>query len=120
MNLIDDFNEKSGSADKDIEYYEEQGHVRSVCFVQPGGERLALNYAFLVAPHYKPPDIILTFTTHEITLRGHNLMALFDGFDTQTIRRVTAVDARYLPVKEKEGDTDNDAPCVTVIEIRKV
>lgn len=65
-----------------VTYYETEGHARNVCFVLENGNRIFLNYAYLMSGEYEQATgkIILSFTTHMIVIEGNNLMPLFENF----------------------------------------
>jgi hypothetical protein len=65
-----------------VTYYETEGHARNVCFVLENGDRIFLNYAYLVSGEYEQETgkIKLSFTTHNIVIEGNNLILLFENF----------------------------------------
>lgn len=77
--------------------YATPSQVRNLCFVQPDGKRLFLNYAYLVSGEYSPDTntIKLIYTTHEITLKGRNLESLFESLMAHLPRQILAVERRY-------------------------
>lgn len=90
----------------ETENYASPSQVRNLCFVQPDGNRLFLNYAYLVSGEYSPEAnmIKLIYTTHEITLKGRNFEGLFQSLMLQIPRQIIAVDRRYELI-EGERDT---------------
>jgi hypothetical protein len=44
--------------------------------------------------------IVLGFTSHSITLTGHNLEKLFEGFEQQTPQKIICKDVRYNALAE--------------------
>lgn len=81
----------------ETENYATPSQVRNLCFVQPDGKRLFLNYAYLVSGEYSPEanTIKLIYTTHEITLKGRNFEGLFENLMTHVPRQIVAVEKRY-------------------------
>ena len=127
MSLTKNFDKlNKGNADKDnpqnsdtengIEQFSTPGHVRNLCFVQPDGKRLFLNYAYLVSGEYKPEEniVVLTYTTHEITLKGRSLTDLYNSLMAHMLKQVVAIDKRYEATKE------TTEPIVFEIAITKV
>ncbi|PZR20510.1 MAG: hypothetical protein DI539_10690 [Flavobacterium psychrophilum] len=102
-------------ATQDIEEFNVPAHARNLCFVQPDGRRLFLNYSYLIAGEYLPESntIILSYTTHEITLTGRNLAELYEGLMLHMVKLVTAIDKRY------EATKTDEEPVVTEIAIAK-
>jgi hypothetical protein len=82
---------------KSVELYDTPGHARNVCFVQESGVMTFLNYAYLVSGQYNPETSVITlgFTTHTVSLNGHDLGDLYVKFQNQEIRRVLASGSRY-------------------------
>lgn len=76
---------------------------RNVCFVLPEGNRIFLNYGYLVAGEFMPDAnmIILTFTSHTITLNGINLKALYYSLMQHMPKEIHAVDVRYNALEEE-------------------
>ncbi len=127
MSLTKNFDKlNKGNADKDspqnsdaengIEQFSTPGHVRNLCFVQPDGARLFLNYAYLVSGECLPEasTILLSYTTHEVTLKGRNLSGLYDSLMTHMLKQVVAIDKRY------EATKDATEPVVFEIAITKI
>lgn len=79
------------------ENYNGTRQARNVCFILLDGKRIFLNYAYLVAGKFIPEDnkIILSFTTHIITLTGIQLEKLYDEFMDHKPRTIIATDKRY-------------------------
>lgn len=83
---------------KSVELYDTAGHARSICFVQESGVMTFLNYAYLVSGQYNPETSVITlgFTTHTVSLNGHDLGDLYVKLQKQEVSRVTASSSRYL------------------------
>ncbi len=81
----------------ETENYATPSQTRNLCFVQPDGKRLFLNYAYLVSGEYSPEanTIKLVYTTHEITLKGRNLEGLFESLMAHLPRQIVAHEKRY-------------------------
>lgn len=90
---------------KEASYYVEAGPARNVCFALLDGTRLFLNYSYLISGTFSPETntIVLTFTTHAITLKGYNLGPLFDGLTTHSLRQIVAINERYAETDEPES-----------------
>lgn len=97
--------------DINAEQYPVPGNVRHLCFAWPDGQRLLLNYAYLAAVQFLPEEscIVLTFTTHKITIKGLRLEDLFAGLMDQLPRIISCVEERYLAL------ADEDEPVVAGI-----
>lgn len=94
--------DRPSSKPKSMTYYDTDGHTRNISFAQADGTKLFLNYAYLISGAFSPNEstITLTFTTHLITLKGHNLSPVCDGLAAQSIQRITIVEERYAGVEE--------------------
>jgi len=94
-------------------HYAEPGSIRNVCFVWPNGRMKSLNYSYLVATDYDPEQnaIILAFTSHTVTLTGHNLAPLFHDLLMQLPKYIVCVDERYAALVE------SGQPVVTDIKV---
>ncbi len=110
MGLTDNFNKLSEKKDgepspPEIERYDAPDSVRNLCFVQPDGKRLFLNYAYLVSGEYVPEEdsINLVFTTHTVKLTGHHLDALYESLAEHVPKKIACVDKRY---EATEGETE--------------
>ena len=95
--------------------YTIHGNTRNVCFVSLDGNRMFLNYSYLVSGEYVPEDniIVLGFTSHTLTLKGIHLEPLFYEFMQHLPRQILCVDDRYNVVSEK------DSPIVNEIGVKK-
>lgn len=92
------------------ENYAAIGHARNICFVLADGRKLFLNYSYLVSGEYTPAEgkIVLTFTSHAVSLRGILLETLFDAVMSHIPRIIAWKDARYNAVAEKGQAVVND------------
>lgn len=99
---------------KEADRYATAGHVRNLCFIQPNGEQLFLNYAYLISGAFSPENNIITlsYTTHIITIKGHHLDVLFDSLMAQIPKQIVCVDKRY------EAAIDETETVVTEIVIK--
>lgn len=88
------------------DHYPQHGNVRNLCFVQLDGRRLFLNYAYLVSGEYIPQEssIILEYTTHKITLKGHNLERLYYQIIDHLPKQIVCEDDRYSSTKKTLAD----------------
>lgn len=89
---------------QDDEKYPGASNVRNVCFVQPDGSMLFLNYGYLISGEYIPEEsqIGLYFTSHSITLRGTKLQELFKLFLEQKPKTVYSELDRFKELSETE------------------
>lgn len=103
------------STNADESTYEKHDAPKNICFVQTDGYRLSLSYAYLVCREYLPDGntIILSFTSHNITIKGLHLESLFDLLQENSIRQIFCTDQRYNLTKEEES------PVVNEIQIQK-
>lgn len=100
-----------------IVYYEQNpNEAKDICFVLLNGRQTSLEYNYLISRDYIPEQniIVLNFTTHEITLNGHNLEKLFNDLRQNLPQTVTVIDERYI------GISQENAPVVTDIKIERV
>lgn len=81
----------------DIEYYDHYSGIRNVCFTHSDRCRIFLNYNYLVSGEYSPEQsqIVLGFTTHQITLQGINLESFFEELMFHSVKVVGMRDQRY-------------------------
>lgn len=92
------------------QFYEQPGHIREVCFVPLQGKAISLNYAYWVKREADVEGnvIILTWTSHVVTLKGIHLMPLFFDFFYQLPKIIVAQDARYNATAEKNTTIVNE------------
>lgn len=92
------------------ENYSVISHARNICFVLADGNRMFLNYGYLVSGEYLPEDnkIILSFTSHTVTLAGIYLEKLFYDLMQGLPRQLVCTDARYNPADEQKKPIVND------------
>jgi len=98
------------------ENYSTISHARNICFVLDDGSRIFLNYGYLVSGEYLPEDkkIILSFTSHIITLSGIYLEKLFYDLMQGLPRQLVCQDARYNPVDDTQKPFVNQIQIVTL------
>lgn len=113
MSLKDEFEKLDGdNQDKksetglDIEHYTTSASGRNLTFVQPNGDREFFNYADLVNAKYVQADdeIQLTFRTdtiNKLTLKGRNLLSLFNSLAENNPKKISCIDKRYAATKEE-------------------
>jgi hypothetical protein len=75
--------------------------VRNLCFVQPDGKKVFLNYSYLVSGEYLASEnvIKLSFTTHQVEISGYNLSGLFELLLAHVAKKIVAEETRYAPLK---------------------
>lgn len=100
----------------ETENYASPSQVRNLCFVQPDGNRLFLNYAYLVSGEYSPEanTIKLVYTTHEITLKGRNLEDLFESLMRHVPKQIRALEERYSVIFDKNKITVQEIKIVNL------
>ena len=96
-----------------IDYYDQYQATRNICFIQRNGQRIFLNYNYLVSCEYIPEQnkIIAGFTTHTVTLTGLFLESLFRDMMQYLPREINSVDVRYNSI------ADTDQPVVNEIMV---
>jgi hypothetical protein len=96
------------------ENYSTISYTRNICFVLQDGRHLFLNYGYLVSAEYLPEEskIILSFTSHIITVAGIYFEKLFYDLMVSFPRILICQDARYNVTNEKEIPVVNE---ITVI-----
>jgi len=96
-----------------IDYYDQYQPTRNICFIQRNGQRIFLNYNYLVSCEYIPEQnrIIASFTTHTVTLTGLFLESLFQDLMRYLPREINSVDERYNSI------ADANQPVVNEIKI---
>ena len=90
--------------------YGSEGYVRNICFVLPDGNRMFLNYAYLVSGEYLPEQsrIVLSWTTHVVSLAGIHLEPLFYELMQYIPRQIICQDERYNAAAEKNKSIVNE------------
>lgn len=80
-----------------VTYYETEGHARNVCFVLENGDRIFLNYAYLISGEYEHENgmVKLTFTTHFVSIFGSNLLDLCWSISCNLPMQIQMDDHRY-------------------------
>lgn len=89
-----------------ISYFEKDDTgVKNVCFVFLDGKHIFLNYNYLVAGEFFPEDnkITLHFTTHVVTLDGHNLEKLYKELLEHLPKIITTSIDRYCHLAQKSS-----------------
>jgi hypothetical protein len=88
-------------------------NTRNVCFIPRQGNAVFLNYAFLVSGEYDGDNsaIILLFTTHTVTIKGHNLGTTFWAFMEHIPRKLTVSEDRYRDIAT---DSDFEISDITI------
>lgn len=103
-------------AERDIseDRYAAPSYARNICFVLVDGRHMFLNYGYLISAEYLPEDskIVLSFTSHIITLAGIYFEKLFYDLMVGLPRILVCQDARYNVINEKEIPVVNE---ITVI-----
>ena len=93
-------------------------YARNICFVLADGRRLFLNYGYLVSAEYLPEDgmIILSFTSHIVTLKGIHFEKLFYDLMQGYPRQIVYQDARYNDAEETDKPIVNEINVISKIE----
>lgn len=92
------------------ENYPASPHVRNICFVLADGKRIFFSYSYLISGEYNPDEstIQLSFTTHEVTLKGHALENLYLDLLYHLPKQITCSDERYNEVNKGSKYVVND------------
>jgi hypothetical protein len=104
--------DKDGGSES-VTYHSSPGGERKLCLVHLDGSRISLSYGFLLWCEYYPNKglILLGFTSHTVTLTGHNLEKLYEGFEQHTPQKIICKDARYNAL------TETGKPIVNKIDV---
>lgn len=102
---------------KDIfkeESFATASNARNLTFILANGRAQFLNYAYLVMGDYLADEntIILTYTSHIVTLKGTTLEPLFIDLASNIPRILVCDDERYNAITD-----ENQKYCVTEISI---
>jgi len=91
------------------ERYAEAGQVRNVCFEWEDGNRIFLNYAYLVSVKYEPEEnrLALHFTSDDVLLHGVRLESLFFELMQHLPKIISCKDARYNTLKDENASVVN-------------
>ncbi len=83
-----------------VKFDKDHTGVKNICFVLLDGKRIFLNYSYLVAGEFFSEEnkIVLHFTTHEVTLKGHNIEKLYFDFLEHTTKLIEANNDRYKAI----------------------
>ena len=96
-----------------VDIYDAHSHVRNVCFIWEDGRKAFFNYAYLVTGdlivHNSIDALVLSFSSYTVTLKGYNLLPLFNALLEHSAKTISAVNPRYA--------TQNDFQDSVVIEI---
>lgn len=97
-------NQEMDEAVESVHKYDSAGQSRNVCFVFKTGDRLFLNYGYLVSGEYLVAEnkIILTFTSHLVTLEGIILDELFNDLMHHSPKQIIETDGRYNHLNKEE------------------
>lgn len=92
-----DPSKKEAGEEKSKQSFPSVSHARNLCIVWDDCKRIFLNYAYLISGELLPDDsaIVLTFTTHTVTLKGSRLDTLFEEFTGHLIKQIACTDERY-------------------------
>lgn len=93
-----------------IERNDVVGPDRKLCFILANGSYLRLNYAYLIWDEFYPEEnrIVLSFTSHTVTLTGQHLSKLYDDLERNIPKVIACLDARYNLATDNEGAVVND------------
>lgn len=94
------FNENidEGSEVEKDDIYRTAATVRNVCFIPQKENPIFLNYAYLISGEYDGENgiIILGFTTHTVTIKGHGLESTYFAFMEHLPRKLIMSEDRYI------------------------
>lgn len=90
--------------------YSEAGYARNICFVSKDGKRLFLNYSYLINCAYDGPanTILLSFTSHTITLKGISLEVIFYQLMHQQLKQIVCENERYNTITNEDRSVVNE------------
>lgn len=107
MSLTEKFdrkrNQQEGTDEGSAINYTKAGGIRYVCFVILNGKREFFCYSDLVRCSFDPEksEISLIFRgAGSVSLKGQNLLSLYEQFQNQIPRQITCVDKRYITLNE--------------------
>lgn len=104
-NVTEDTRVKNVKANApDIELYDQYSGIRNVCFNFLDGNRIFLNYNYLVCSEFDSSknQITLSFTTHIVILNGINLGWIFEELLFHSIQLISCRDVRYNQLLEED------------------
>ena len=95
------------------ENYPSAGNARNICFALKSGEKLFLNYAYLVSCKLlaEQNKIELIFTTHQIDLKGKRLEKLFENLFYSSVLSLAEKDERYCEI---ESETESQVHEISI------
>ncbi|MPS73303.1 MAG: hypothetical protein E2590_09165 [Chryseobacterium sp.] len=108
MSLTEKFDRKRSAQagqqdDNSAKDYPKGGTIRYVSFVMLDGKREFFCYADLVRCAFNPEknEIVLTFRgVASVTLKGQNILLLYEQFQNQIPRQIICVEKRYKGITE--------------------
>lgn len=105
LDLKFDQQNKGGKKDEgqqDIQKYDTESPSRVLYFIDGKGEHWSFHYAQINLHRYQPEanTIILHTSNFDVTLKGANLLGLFQEISEQRIKVIRAIDNRYAATKE--------------------
>ena len=104
MSVTSSFNRNSAAAKpKCLTHYDAETPVRNVRFAPDSETTQTLSYAYLISVEFssKSNTITLTFTTHVVVLKGHNLAPLRDALEVHNVKAITTIEERYVATAEE-------------------
>jgi hypothetical protein len=96
--------EDGGGDDENIILHKADAPVRNICFILKDGIRIFLSYAYLLSAEFLSEEntIILTFTTHTVTLKGYFLESLFEALENHAPKRISIQEERYVTLEKDQ------------------
>ncbi len=94
---------KKDESQQDIQRYDTDSPSRVLYLIDSKGEHWSFHYAQINLHRYQPEanTIILHTSSFDVTLKGANLLGLFQEISEQRIRTVRTIESRYAATKEK-------------------
>lgn len=94
--------ENSESTQAAFENDVQQSPPRNICFILEDDSQFFLNYGYLVSGSLDSDKekIVLTFTSHDVTIEGKKLEGLFYELVQQKVRLIKIIEERYLSLPE--------------------
>lgn len=97
MNLTDNFDKLGQAGNEGKELYNTRSNARVLSFILLDGVHYSVNYSYMIDGRYNPEDnmIVLQFTTSTVSLKGQNLLGMFEQIMAQMRKTVVCIESRY-------------------------
>lgn len=93
---------KKDESQQDIQRYDTDSPSRVLYLIDGKGEHWSFHYAQINLHRYQPEanTIILHTSSFDVTLKGANLLGLFQEISEQRIKSIKVLDKRYVALAE--------------------